>query len=129
MTHCRVPSGGYSGIKNVNVTLEPHPAAAVYRDGVGQSRESTDNEGKGREIPVVGVEWDDKMETFFLVRFLLGFIWVRRDTDSLMARVQSETLKYLYLLFSDDSVLPFDSKRLLSKEPLPLMLIVPFPPM
>ena len=33
-----------------------------------------------------------------------------RDTDTLMRRMQSETLKYLYLLFSDDSVLPFDSE-------------------
>lgn len=44
----------------------------------------------------------------------LSFIrTVQRDTDALLGRVQSETLKYLYLLFSDDSVLPFDSKRLL----------------
>jgi hypothetical protein len=101
--HCRVPSGGYSGIKNVNVTLDHH--------GVGQGKEHADKEGMGREIPKVGVELDDKMETFFLVRFLLDFIRVRSDTDSLIGRVQSETLKYLYLLFSDDSVLPFDSKH------------------
>jgi len=56
------------------------------------------------------VEWDDKMETFFLVRFMLNFIRIQRDTNTLMGWVQSETLKYLYLLFSDDSVLPFDSK-------------------
>jgi len=50
------------------------------------------------------------METFFLVRFMLSFIRIRRDTNTLMGWVQSETLKYLYLLFSDDSVLPSDSK-------------------
>ena len=98
--HCRVPSGGYSGIKNVNVTLEPHPAGS-----------GADTEGEGRGIPRVGVELDDKMETFFLVRFMLNLIRVGRDTHPLMGRMQSETLKYLYLLFSDDSVLPFDSKH------------------
>ncbi len=40
---------------------------AVYRNGVGQSKESADAEGEGRGIPRVGVEWDDKMGTFFLV--------------------------------------------------------------
>jgi len=69
-----------------------------------------DAKGEGRGIPRVGVEWDDKMETFFLVRFMLSFIRIRRDTNTLMGWVQSETLKYLYLLFSDDSVLPSDSK-------------------
>jgi hypothetical protein len=109
--HCRVPSGGYSGIKNVNVTLEPHPTAAVYRNVVGQSNQGAGEEQEGREDPRVGVEWNDKMETFFLVRFILHFIRVRRDTDTLIGWVQSETLKYLYLLFSDDSVLPFDGTR------------------
>ncbi|CAK5284570.1 unnamed protein product [Mycena citricolor] len=37
-------------------------------------------------VEAVPVEWEDKQETFFL----------------------SETLKYLYLLFSDDSVIPLD---------------------
>ena len=50
------------------------------------------------------------MVTSFLVRFMLNLIGVLQDTHPLMGRVQSETLKYLYLLFSDDSVLPFDSK-------------------
>ena len=68
--HCRVPSGGYSGIKNVNVTLKPHPT--------GASRESADAGGEGRGIPRVGVELDDKMETFFLVRFMLNLIPVQR---------------------------------------------------
>ncbi|KAJ7624463.1 glycoside hydrolase family 47 protein [Roridomyces roridus] len=51
--HCRVPSGGYASVLNVE------------------------------EVPV---KWEDKMETFLM----------------------SETLKYLYLLFSDDKVLPLD---------------------
>ncbi|KAH8921736.1 glycoside hydrolase family 47 protein [Atractiella rhizophila] len=51
--HCRVETGGYSGIKDVE------------------------------EIPPIH---DDKMETFWL----------------------SETLKYLYLLFSDETVVPLD---------------------
>ncbi len=76
--HCRVPSGGYSGIKNVNVTLD----GAAYRNGVGQSKERAGAEGEGRGIPRVGVEWDDKMETFFLVRFMLNFIRIRRDTNT-----------------------------------------------
>ena len=92
------------------MTLEPHPAGAVYRNGLGQNKESADAEGEGKRIPRVGVEWDDKMETFFLVRSILNYIGIPRDTNTLMRRVQSETLKYLYLLFSDDSVLPFDSK-------------------
>ena len=29
--HCKVPSSGYSGIKNVNVTLEPHPCWCTRR--------------------------------------------------------------------------------------------------
>ena len=92
-------SGVYSGIKNINMSLGPHPAGAVYRTGVGQSNESADAEGEGRGVPRVGVELDDKMETFFLVRFMLNLIRIRRDTHTLMGRVQSETLKYLYLLF------------------------------
>ncbi|KAF8155035.1 glycoside hydrolase [Mycena galopus ATCC 62051] len=52
-THCRVPSGGYASVLNVE------------------------------EVPVT---WEDKMETFLM----------------------SETLKYLFLLFSDDTVLPLD---------------------
>ncbi|KIJ09928.1 glycoside hydrolase family 47 protein [Paxillus involutus ATCC 200175] len=51
--HCRVPTGGYASIKNVD------------------------------QVPV---EYEDKMETFMM----------------------SETLKYLYLLFSDASVLPLN---------------------
>ncbi|KAF9235130.1 glycoside hydrolase family 47 protein [Melanogaster broomeanus] len=51
--HCRVPTGGYASIKNVD------------------------------KVPV---EYEDKMETFMM----------------------SETLKYLYLLFSDASVLPLN---------------------
>ena len=53
--YCRVPSGGYSGIKNVNATLEPH----------GQNEEE-----EGRELPRASIAWEDKMETFFLVRLL-----------------------------------------------------------
>lgn len=53
--HCRVPSGGYSSLRDVLVT---------------------DNERN----------WSDHMESFFL----------------------GETLKYFYLLFSDDDVLPLD---------------------
>ena len=66
-THCRVPSGGYSGIKNVNVTL----------NGVGHSEEGRNEDGS--KVRKVGVEWDDKMETFFLVRVVFGFI---KDTDT-----------------------------------------------
>ena len=90
--------------------LEPHPAGAVYHNEVGQSKESANAEGEGRRVPRVGVELDDELETSFLVRFMLNLIRARRDTHTLLGRVQSETLKYLYLLFSDDSVLPLDSK-------------------
>ena len=50
--HCRVSTGGYTGLRNVN---DPNSK-------------------------------DDEQQTFFL----------------------SETLKYLYLLFTDDSVIPLD---------------------
>lgn len=55
--NARVPSGGYSGVKNVNVN--------VGNDKINQ---------------------DDKMDSFFL----------------------AETLKYLYLLFSEPSLIPLD---------------------
>ena len=45
MVHCRVPSGGYSGVNNVNVTLEPHPDGAGYRNRVGHSKRGADAEG------------------------------------------------------------------------------------
>ncbi|KAG8908765.1 mannosyl-oligosaccharide alpha-1,2-mannosidase [Tulasnella sp. 403] len=54
--HCKVPTGGYSGVTNVDA---------------------------------VPVEWEDRMETFML----------------------SETLKYLFLLFSGGDVLPLNIKR------------------
>ncbi|KAJ7069712.1 glycoside hydrolase [Mycena amicta] len=68
-THCRVESGGYASIINVD------------------------------EVPS---RLEDKMETFML----------------------SETLKYLYLIFSDSSVLPLD-KYVLNTEahPLPIFAI------
>ena len=68
--HCRVPSGGYSWIKNVNVTLDPHPA--------GASKESADAEGERRRISRVGVELDDAMETFFMGTVMLNLIRVQR---------------------------------------------------
>jgi len=52
-THCRVPTGGYASVLNVE------------------------------QVPV---EWEDKMETFLM----------------------SETLKYLFLLFSDNTLLPLN---------------------
>ncbi|KXN85750.1 Mannosyl-oligosaccharide 1,2-alpha-mannosidase MNS3, partial [Leucoagaricus sp. SymC.cos] len=67
--HCRVDSGGYATIINVD------------------------------EIPAVK---EDKMETFFL----------------------SETLKYLYLLFSDDTVIPLD-RFVLNTEAHPFPIFTP----
>lgn len=52
---------------------------------------------------------EDKMETFFLVRTPLAFlprIVVGASSDGGM--LQSETLKYLYLLFSEDTLLPLE---------------------
>lgn len=89
--------------------------------------EITNEEEEGRGVPGVGVEWEDKMETFFLVRSL-PFVRARRNTDILMGHMQSETLKYLYLLFADDSVLPFDSKCPLVQCPLKgLLTVLPSP--
>jgi mannosyl-oligosaccharide alpha-1,2-mannosidase len=68
-THCRIPSGGYATIVNVD------------------------------EVPV---RHEDKMETFFL----------------------SETLKYLFLLFSDGDTIPL-SKYVFNTEAHPLPIFTP----
>jgi len=68
-THCRIPSGGYATIVNVD------------------------------EVPV---RHEDKMETFFL----------------------SETLKYLFLLFSDGDTIPL-SKYVFNTEAHPLPIFSP----
>ncbi|KAK7007870.1 alpha-1,2-mannosidase [Favolaschia claudopus] len=68
--HCRVPSGGYASVLNVE------------------------------EVPV---QWEDKMETFLM----------------------SETLKYLFLLFSDDTVLPLN-EYVFNTEAHPLPIFSPF---
>ncbi|KAJ6568802.1 glycoside hydrolase [Mycena capillaripes] len=68
-THCRVPSGGYASVLNVE------------------------------EVPV---KWEDKMETFLM----------------------SETLKYLFLLFSDDTVVPLD-QYVFNTEAHPLPIFSP----
>ncbi|KAG6335454.1 hypothetical protein ID866_3628 [Astraeus odoratus] len=70
--HCRIPTGGYAGVKNV--------------DGVP-------------------VEHEDKMETFMM----------------------SETLKYLYLLFSDANVLPLN-EYVFNTEAHPLPIFTPSMP-
>ncbi|KAJ6505770.1 glycoside hydrolase [Mycena vitilis] len=67
--HCRVPSGGYASVLNVE------------------------------EVPV---SWEDKMETFLV----------------------SETLKYLYLLFTDETVLPLD-QYVFNTEAHPLPIFSP----
>jgi len=67
--HCRIPSGGYATIINVD------------------------------EVPV---RHEDKMETFFL----------------------SETLKYLFLLFSDGDTIPL-SKYVFNTEAHPLPIFTP----
>lgn len=65
--HCRVETGGYSSVWNVDA------------------------------VPTTSI---DNMETFFLVRN--QSFTLRRP----LTVEQSETLKYLYLLFSDPSTLP-----------------------
>jgi hypothetical protein len=78
--HCRIPSGGYATIVNVD------------------------------EVPV---RHEDKMETFFLVS-LPGFMKLPEmeedDDDINDTHTQSETLKYLFLLFSDGDTIPLSSK-------------------
>lgn len=70
-THCRVDTGGYATIVNVD------------------------------ELPA---RHEDKMETFMLV------CRTPRPFRSLVLTfTQSETLKYLYLLFADGDLLPLDS--------------------
>jgi endoplasmic reticulum Man9GlcNAc2 1,2-alpha-mannosidase len=57
----------------------------------------------------IPVEHEDKMETFLMVStsVLGGKKKIRTITN---VYLQSETLKYLFLLFSDTSVLPLDRK-------------------
>ena len=74
--HARVDGGGYSSLKSVTV-----PAAAEEGGAGGMSR-GTGAGGDGF-VGDSGYERSDKMESFFL----------------------AETLKYLYLLFSDDPAL------------------------
>ena len=69
--HCRIPTGGYAGIKD------------VYNQAVPK---------------------DDVQQSFFI----------------------AETLKYLYLLFSDDSVLPLD-KWVFNTEAHPFPYLSDFP--
>ena len=72
-THCKVESGGYASIINVDA---------------------------------VPAEHEDKMETFLMVNSM----WLRLRICADPAVLQSETLKYLYLLFEDDTVIPLSSK-------------------
>ena len=59
---------------------------------------------------------EDKMETFFLVRtppigrlaFLPHVVILLFGISSDGGTLQSETLKYLYLLFSEDTLLPLE---------------------
>lgn len=71
--HCRIQSGGYATIVNVD------------------------------EVPV---KHEDKMETFFMVIF---FNFLICSLALMIHFQQSETLKYLFLLFEDSDVLPLDS--------------------
>jgi hypothetical protein len=76
--YCRVPTGGYSGLKSVeDIGIYEH--VRVFR------RQS---DGPGGKVYSEGQwsNWNDHQETFFL----------------------SETLKYLFLIFSEDDVLPLD---------------------
>lgn len=52
------------------------------------------------------------METFLMVRLTSFSLFQCAQVDDV--DWQSETLKYLYLLFSDNSVLPLDSALLIS---------------
>ena len=49
------------------------------------------------------------MQTFFMVFFLLCGVRSNMLMNLFLHLVWSETLKYLYLLFSDASILPLDS--------------------
>lgn len=74
--HCRVDSGGYASIFNVDA------------------------------LPV---EYEDKMETFLMVRRFQNLTLTMDCLFTTGNALQSETLKYLYLLFEDSSVLPLSS--------------------
>ena len=61
-------------------------------------------------VDKVPVEYEDKMETFLMVRDVVLCKYPWRLTSTL---IQSETLKYLYLLFEDDKVLPLSSEYII----------------
>lgn len=74
--HCRLSSGGYATIRDVD------------------------------EVPSVH---EDRMETFWIVRAPLSSCFSDaglRLTDCSLT--QAESLKYLFLIFSDESVVPLD---------------------
>ena len=117
-TFARVPSGGYSGLRDVRRTDTPYdtPSYVIGRDGTRDTVTHSDSEaatdsasapasssssegGSGADTATgafQGVDqartparshwdnWNDKMESFYL----------------------AETCKYLYLLWSDDNVIP-----------------------
>ena len=76
--HCKIPSGGYATIINVD------------------------------EVPV---RHEDKMEAFFLVSFCyLSSIPYLSVQELMGICFKSETLKYLFLLFSDGDTIPLSSE-------------------
>src|SRR5882724_10904650 len=58
-------------------------------------------------VDAVPVQQEDKMETFLMASGVHSFASCRMF-DHWPTSTQSETLKYLFLLFSDGSVLPLD---------------------
>jgi mannosyl-oligosaccharide alpha-1,2-mannosidase len=60
------------------------------------------------DVDDVRTRKDDKMETFWLVRLFVLELALVMFSHAL----QSETLKYLFLLFSDESAIPLNGKKL-----------------
>ncbi|KAF7338966.1 Glycoside hydrolase family 47 protein [Mycena venus] len=111
--------------------LTGHPKYRAYGWEIFQAIETHCRVPGGGYASVLNVEevpvtWEDKMETFLMVRrfsffVLAGWDRVPDDNDGVL---QSETLKYLFLLFSDNTVLPLD-QYVFNTEAHPLPIFSP----
>jgi hypothetical protein len=75
-----------------------------------------------RDVTVIPPPQDDRMDTFFLVSIYGVIIYIWFNTDYYC--VQAETLKYLYLLFGPNDIMPLD-KYVLNTEAHPLPVFKP----
>lgn len=76
-----------------------------------------------RDVTVVPPPQDDRMDTFFLVS-VVCFYFMFGPPLTLNFPIQAETLKYLYLLFGPNDIIPLD-KYVFNTEAHPLPVFKP----